>query len=1208
MAHRTDADLIKNEHNTSRFFTENRELAWVILIGVLAWGVFGYLQMPKRKDPEFPILMAVALCPWPGVSADKVEEMVSRKLEQTIGGNTRVKRMESTSRSSLSAVFVTLEDNVKEPGKQWDDIQLKLNAMKDLPDGAGPVIFLKDFGETSALMLTVASPAAGQSEISWRAGNVQTAIEAARTKFPKSPPGARLAGVTCLPVSVDKDVPRRTYQLFMQYAEKRKAGRAMTLIEGPGFVGVDGDFGTDDAAVGALIQGFYTEQLRSSELHPDAWASAVIRDPKQTKAALTAVAGNKYSYRELDDYTELIQRTLLATPLVSRVTRTGVQKERVFLEYSQPRLASYGLQTNSLKQILSARNITFPGGLLEVNGKAVLIDPSGQFKNEKEIGSVILGTTSSGAPVYLRDVVSIVRGYDSPPQLVNTFDWKDPKEQWHHSPAITIAAEMRKGEQIAEFGHAVDKALADVRQRLPEDLVVARVSDQPLQVDENVALFMNSLYEAVALVVLIALIGFWEWRSALLMALSIPTTLALTFAFMHLLGLDVQQVSIASLIIALGLLVDDPVVAGDAIKRELTSGHSRLIAAWLGPTRLATAILFATITNIVAYLPMLLIQGAMGSFIYSLPVVLTCSLVASRIVSMTFVPMLGYYLLRPSKKREPTIHERRQRGFGRYYFKTVNFALVHRKAVLASSLVLLVGGGYFAKHLKNQFFPSDLSYLSYVDVWLPEDSTIARTEAAARQTEAVVHKVIDEFGKKHPEHGKPADVLQSLTTFVGGGAPRFWFSLSPELLQPNYAQIVIRLNNKHDTPEIIAPLQQALSAQISGARVDVRQLQNGGTVGPPIAIRIAGQDSATIRQLGEKVKAIFRSNPYTDRLRDDWGAETFSVKLQVDPDRANLAGVSNMDVAMSSAAGMSGIQMTTLRGGPTEVPVVARLRMQERAQLTDVQDLYVYPQNGTHKIPLTQVSSIGYQMETEKIKRRNQFRTMTVSCDPVPGRLPSELLDKARPELTKLAASLPSGYSLEIGGEDEEQVTGFKQLSVVLLASVILIFLALVFQFRSSVKPLIVFAAIPYGVVGALVLLVVMGLPFGFMAFLGVTSLIGVIVSHVIVLFDFIEEAREKGESLQDALLDAGILRLRPVLITVSATVFALFPLAAHGGPLWEPMCYAQIGGLTTATVVTLVLVPVLYSIFVLDLKIVKWESEPAADEAGGLEPHSNPA
>jgi multidrug efflux pump subunit AcrB len=610
-----------------------------------------------------------------------------------------------------------------------------------------------------------------------------------------------------------------------------------------------------------------------------------------------------------------MEKTLKTLPIVSKVSRSGLLDERIFLYYSQERLASYGIQTSKLPDILSARNITLPGGQLEAGGKNLSVDPTGEFKSEKEIGDVVVSTSTNGSPIYLRDLADVMRSYNNPPRYLNYYNWRDAKGEWHRTRAITLAAQMRSGEQIAKFGKAVDDALGDLKKRLPEDLVMARTSDQPLQVQENISLFMNSLYEALILVVIVSLIGFWEWRSALLMALSIPITLLMTFGMMDMLGIDLQQVSVASLIIALGLLVDDPVVAGDAIKRELGARHPSIISAWLGPTKLATAIMYATVTNIVAYLPFLLLSGATSEFIYSLPVVLACSLVASRLVSMSFIPLLGYYLLR------------------------------------------------------------------------------AKTEVSAR-----------EYGEEH----KSGDALQSLTTFIGGGGPRFWFSAAPELQQLNYAQTIIQVKDKHDTNHLIEPLQKALSAEVVGARVDVRQLESGKAVGLPVQIRISGDDAAR---------------------------------------------------------------------------------------------------------------------------------------------------------------------------------------SVVLLISVIAIFLALVFQFKHAIKPLIVFAAIPYGMVGALISLWVMGSPFGFMAFLGCVSLVGVIVSHVIVLFDFIDEAHERGESLREALLDAGIMRLRPVLITVGATVFALFPLASHGGPLWEPMCYAQIGGLSVATFVTLLLVPVLYAIFVLDLKLVKWET-----------------
>jgi multidrug efflux pump subunit AcrB len=334
-------------------------------------------------------------------------------------------------------------------------------------------------------------------------------------------------------------------------------------------------------------------------------------------------------------------------------------------------------------------------------------------------------------------------------------------------------------------------------------------------------------------------------------------------------------------------------------------------------------------------------------------------------------------------------------------------------------------------------------------------------------------------------------------------------------------------------------------------------------------------------------------------VRDDWGEERFNVRLETDPDRANLAGVTNLDVAAASATALNGYPVTILREGDKQIPVVARLRMEERAQLGDVQNLYVYSQTGMQKVPLRQVSRIAYDLRDEVIRRRNQFRTITVSTSPIEGVLPSEVMDAAREKLMQLAGSLPPGYRLEIGGEEEQQVQGFFNLAVVLAISVAAIFLALVFQFKNAVKPFIVFAAVPYGAVGALAALWLTHQPFGFMGFLGIVSLVGVIVSHIIVLFDFIEEKHAEGEPFEQAVLDAGVMRLRPVMITVGATVIALFPLAAHGGPLWEPMCYAQIGGLTAATFITLLLVPVIYSIVVLDLKLVKWSDAAISATAG---------
>jgi multidrug efflux pump subunit AcrB len=1192
MSHaKSDEEIIKTKHNTARFFVEKRQVSWVLLIATCVWGVYGYLSMPQRKDPEVQVRTAVALVPWPGASAEKVEQLVTRKVEQQMAANAKVTKIESISRTSIAVVYVELDERLKETGKELDDIKLKLDSIHDLPSGAGPINFIKDFGDTSALMLTVASPKTSDSEIEMRARAIQTAIEQVRIK---ATPTAqqRFTLVLCGPRAAQPRLLRAPMAMFLDFVKEKGFANDVLVIEGEGFVGFDGASDQNEQQLLGYVQQFISERLQAAEFHPDAWPPVIIHNPQETQAKLSAVAGDKYSYRQMDDFTDLIEKTLKTVPVVSKASRSGVLDEKVYLLYSQERLAAYGIQPKSLENALSGRNISTPGGQVNVEGKNVSLDPTGEFKSEREIGDVLI-PTNSGSSVYARDLVDIVRGYDNPARYLNYFNWRDPQGNWHRSRAVTLSVQMRSGEQIDDFGKAVDVALGNLKQQLPADLVFARTSDQPLQVEENIDLFMKSLYEAIILVVIVALIGFWEWRSALLMALSIPITLAMTFGMVYALGIDLQQVSIATLIIALGLLVDDPVVAGDAIKRDLALGHKPIVAAWLGPTKLATAILYATITNIVAYLPFLMIKGNTGEFLYSLPIVLTCSLIASRLVSMTFIPLLSYYLLRP--KAEKPIAERRQKGFAAKYYRVGTWAIDHRWKVMAGALVFLALGGGLFTQLKTQFFPKDLSYLSYVDVWLPEDAPLSATNQAAAKAEEVIREVANEYSK---EHSKSGDVLQSLTTFVGGGGPRFWFSVSPELQQLNYAQIIIQVKDKHDTSHLVSLLQTALSERVPGARIDVRQLESGKAVGLPVSIRLSGEDPQQLRAYAERAKAILVETSIAERVRDDWGDESFAVHLRTDPDRANIAGLTNQDVAMASLTATSGHQVTLLREGDKQIPVVARLKMEERAQLGDLKNLYVYSSQGKQKIHLSQVATTEYGMQTEKMRARNQFRTITVAAMPAEGRLASEVMKAARPKLQELEKQLSTGYRMEIGGEEEDQVKGFKDLVIVLTISVIAIFLALVFQFKNAIKPFIVFAAVPFGMVGALAALWIMGAPFGFMAFLGIVSLVGVIVSHIIVLFDFIEEKHAEGEPLVEALLDAGIMRLRPVLITVGATVIALFPLASHGGPLWQPMCYAQIGGLSVATFITLLLVPVIYSIFVLDLKLVKWEKTESAQAA----------
>jgi multidrug efflux pump subunit AcrB len=1210
MAYKSDQDRIERTHNVPRFFVEHPQVSWVLLAGVLVWGWFGYHSMPQRKDPDIPVRVAVAFCPWPGATAQQVEQFVTRPIEDAIAENKTIHPgtasdygIRSISLPAAAYVYVQLAENISDVKRQFSDINLKLNALNSqLPQGAGPISFQSDFGDTAALMLTIASPKADQVEINIRARAIEAAVQSVRAKTKHTRHDVPVTIVYSFPRSISPATMLDAVQLFEQQAEQEGILHSPREIPGSGFVAVDGVSDKDDVSIDRFVEAFLQKQLQRSDLHPDGWTPIIIRDPTDTRAKLTNVAGDKYSYADLDNFSDLIGRTVQGAPETSKVEKRGLLPQVVYLEYSQDRLAEYGLQPAALAQVLRARNIIAPGGEFETGQRQIIINPSGQFESRDAIGEVAVAATSTGAPVYLRDLVKIFPGYQSPATYLNYYTRQDASGQWQRNRAVTLAIYMRDQQQIAQFGQSVDEKLAQLKQILPADLIIAHTSDQPLQVKENIHLFLRALVEAIILVVGVSLIGFWEWRLALIMALAIPITLAMTFGVTYILGIDLQQVSVATLIIALGLLVDVPVVAGDGIKRALAEGLPRRVAAWLGPTKLATAIFYATLTNIIAYLPFLMLTGNTGEFLKSLPIVMTTALLCALVVAMTFVPLLGYYIQRPPARKEATIEEKRERGFYGFYNHLVGRAIQHRWAVLLGSFVFLLIGAFAASHLKSQFFPEDVQYWFYLDIWLPNDVPLSATNDTAMRAEQVVRKVIEHA----PKETGSDHLLTSMTSFIGGGGPRFWFSIAPEATQTNYAQVIVQVRDKEATPKLIGPLQDELNKRVPGAWITVRQLQTN-PVETPVEVLISGQadtdprteseDIRSLRAIASQAMDIVRQSPGISVLRDDWSPDSPQMKIEIDPDRANLVGITNADVATSTAAAISGDTVGLFKEGNKNIPIVVRLRPQDRARLSQIENLYVNSSQENVKVPLLSVATLKDILETARIRRREHFRTLSILCFPAPGVLASEVLAPIEPKLTALKNSLPPGYQLLIGGEKAKQVEGFTNLAVVLLISLVGIYLALLIQFNNAIKPLLVFAAAPYGAIGALIALAIMGTPFGFMAFLGVASLIGVIVSHVIVLFDFIEEMHEKGEPLERALPDAGIERIRPVMITVGATILALFPLALEGGPLWKPLCYAQIGGLAVATFITLLLVPVFYAIFVLDLKWIKWETTGEAQQ-----------
>ncbi|KAB2907947.1 MAG: efflux RND transporter permease subunit [Kofleriaceae bacterium] len=742
---------------------------------------------------------------------------------------------------------------------------------------------------------------------------------------------------------------------------------------------------------------------------------------------------------------------------------------------------------------------------------------------------------------------------------------------------VSLAVQVRSGAQVTAVGESLDALVERVAGRLPADLAIVKTSDQPELVRTKIDEFLRSLLEAVAIVIAIALV-FMERRSAILVAASIPITLAMTFGFMQLLGLDLQQVSIAALIISLGLLVDDPVIASDAINRELAAGVPRRTAAWQGPVRLAKAIFFATLTNVVAFAPLLLVSGSMGEFIYALPMVVSLALVSSRIVSMTFMPLLGYYLLRGQRGYEASLEgDGRAARLARGYNAVTEWMLRHKRKTALGFLAFLVIGLAPALLIRTQFFPDEAMARFYVHVRLPDGADVRATDALLREAESTLLAA-------------EGDRIERVTTYVGSGGPRWWSNVGPEPRNPAYGMMLVQARDPEATRTMIGRVQRLLTGQVPGARFEVHRVSSGKPAVVPVEVRVSGPDPTTLRLLAEEVKSVLRAAPETTDVFDDWGAEAMNVDLVLDPARAAAAGVTATDVARSSALALAGTRETQLRVGDQLIDIVVRLRPGERSTASQVGDLYVWSERTGRAVPLEQVARVGTGFAAQKIVRHDLERTITIGAMPKDGALASTLLASAQPGLAAL--DLPAGYHVELGGEHELQAKAFASVAIALKVSIALIFLVLVWQFAHVFKPLIVFAAIPFGMVGVVLGLTVTNTNFGFMAFLGVASLIGVIVSHIIVLFDFIEEAREHGVGLHRAVIDAGLVRLRPVLVTVLATVGGLIPLALEGGPMWRQLVYVQIGGLLLATLVTKGVVPLLYVVFTDTFKLIRWERE----------------
>ena len=1202
----------------AQYFVEHREVGWLALVAVLIWGAVSYFHLPQQEDPEIPHRSALLVTKFPGAGSQKIEELVTKKLEEKIDELDSIEELKSQSREGVSVITIKQVPRGKAHIEQeWDKLRAKVKEVA-LPEGCGEPVLDTDFGNTVTLLFAITSPPPSDAELLARA----SLIRARRAQLRANTDSAGRASVFAFfPPAVADSYRATVKQKFQAMLAAERLGEDIRTVQGTSYDLADFKTAASRGQLQDLLDRFIRSLAGSdAELHPDSAGGIILMGDEDPLPAIRATARPRYSFRDLEKAADSLKDALKQAGSVGKVQKIGNVNEVVNLLFSIAAVNGYSFTPDDVIHAVAARNAIIPGGTFRAEGQNFPVQLSGEFKDENEmLGAIIALDRKSGLPIYLRDLFEVRRGYESPipfsvevlsrkseagsrrpedggqkPEVggrrteQETSDLRPPTSDFcppasvlrpldsHRS--VLLAVEMKEGNIIGGFDRQVMAVVNQLKARLPDGMDILKLSDQPGAVARRIAHFMQCFIEAVVVVVLVALF-LMNWRSALVVATAIPLTVAMTLGGMAVFNIPLHQISIAALIIALGMLVDDPVVASDAINREITHGQPRHLAAWLGPFKLRHAILFGTAINILAFLPLVLLPGDKGAFIFALPMVVTLALVSSRVVSMTFVPLLGYYLLRGQKGFEaggdirpfPLFKPVDQAVAAAlpHYQRLLQSALEHPFRAIGIAYGLLALSFALVPFFGTQFFPPAERNQLLIDVQLPESASLTQTREVSRDIAAIL--------KRH-------DDIASAAVFTGGTAPRFYYNAVPAEPANYLAQILVNTRRDEDVPGLLVQLRGELDRQIAGARCVVKQLEQGPAVEAPIQIRLSGDNLDVLRQKADAVAAALRSaGGY--KVHDDLGRRMPTLQIDIDQERANTLAINNAQIGRLAQAAFYGLKVTELREGDHLVPVVVRLRVEDRNEAEKIRTLYVRSLNG-RLVPVDNFATVNLKPEYATLGHYNKLRTVTVKSYSAFGELPSAVLKRARPAVETI--SLPPGYHLEFAGEAKELKQSQSEMGRVMIISIALIALALVIQFNSATKALAVLLTVPLGLIGAFTGLALVGTSFGFMALLGIVSLAGVIVSHIIVLSDFIEQARAEGMGLKVALVQAGLVRLRAVLVTVLATVGGLIPLALTGGELWRPLTTVHIFGLLFATLLTLVLLPVFYYVFCAKMRWIR--------------------
>lgn len=876
-----------------------------------------------------------------------------------------------------------------------------------------------------------------------------------------------------------------------------------------------------------------------------------------------ALTADGFSHEEQREFAEAVRHRLLQVPDVAKVELFGVRPEKLYVEVSQHRLAPLGLDFNQVLAQIGAQNAMEGAGAVDAGLERLQIRVGGAFGSEDDLRRLpIRGVDpASGRVANLRlgDIADIRRDYADPPSV---------KVRHQGQPVIALGVSMTRGGDIVRLGRSLMQAAAGLQAELPAGVTLSKVQDQPRAVARSVGEFVKVLMEAIVIVLAVSFlalglhtkpmrIDIWP---GLIVAIAIPLVLAITFVTMFYWGVGLHKISLGSLIIALGLLVDDAIIVVEMMARKLEEGHDRLRAATYAFDVTAMPMLTGTLITAAGFLPIGLAQSAVGEYTFAIFAVTAAALLISWVVSVFFVPYLGYKLLRTRSKVAGQTHELFDSPFYSRFRRLVDACVRHRWSTIAVTLVIFVLGLVGMGKVQQQFFPDSSRPEILVDLWLPEGSTLEHTETIARRFEQRMQR----------ERG-----LESVTVWLGSGAPRFYLPLDLVFTQSNVSQTILLPRSLAAREELHQRLPALLAQEFPEVRARVKLLPNGPPVPYPVQFRVRGADATVVRHWADQAKQLLRANPNMLGVNDNWNESIKTLRLEIDQDKARALGVSSQSVAQASRTILAGTNVGQYREGDKLIDIVLRLPAAERDALTDYGNAYVPTASG-RAVPLAQVAHIGFGWEPGIVWREGRDYAVTVQGDVVEGLQGPTVTAQLQPRMQALASGMPAGYGIEVAGAVAESSKGQGSIAVGVPLMLFIIFTLLMLQLQSFSRAMLVFLTGPMGIAGVAAALLLLNRPFGFVALLGVIALGGMIMRNSVILIDQIEQDRALGVPTWDAIVEAAVRRFRPIVLTAAAAVLAMVPLSRS--MFWGPMAVAIMGGLIVATALTLLTLPAMYA------------------------------